>query len=66
MSAIERKPYKVTDKAGFWVAGQKLPTDKGEDGIPKPRVGYVLHLTEDEAKHELAAGVIEPGASAGA
>jgi len=60
MSAIDRKPYKVTAKAGFWVAGQKIPTIKDDNGIPKPRVGYVLHLTADEAKHELTAGVIVP------
>lgn len=62
MSATDRKPYKVTDKAGFWVAGQKIPTDKGDNGIPRPRVGYVLNLTDDEAKHELTAGAIVPEA----
>lgn len=56
----DRKPYKVTAKAGYWVAGQKIPTTKDGNGIPQPQVGYVLHLTDDEAKHELLASSIEP------
>lgn len=66
MSVSDRKPYKVTNLAGWYVAGHKIPSVMDEDGVRQPRVGYVLHLTDEEAKHELAGGTIEPAPQAGA
>jgi len=57
--STEKKPYRVTDKAGFFVAGVKVPAKRDEDGNLVPLVGHVLQLTEDEAKYELLSGSIE-------
>lgn len=58
MSA-EKKPYKTTDAAGFFVAGQRVPSGFDEDGNRVPKVGHVLYLTDQEAKYELLQGTIE-------
>ncbi|RWX72590.1 hypothetical protein [Mesorhizobium sp. M2A.F.Ca.ET.039.01.1.1] len=43
---MDRKPYRVTDEAGPWVAGRKV----------KP--GAILELTDDQAAYEIARGQI--------
>lgn len=55
----EKKPYKTTDAAGFFVASQRIPSYFNEDGIRCPKVGHVLMLTDQEAKYELLQGTIE-------
>lgn len=56
---MERKRYLTTEKAGFWVAGKKIPNDlKGGQVVPK--VGHELRLTHLEAKYELLQGTIVP------
>ncbi|KPH80521.1 hypothetical protein [Bosea vaviloviae] len=57
--STEKKPYRVTNMAGFFVAGVKVPATRDEDGNLVPIVGHVLRLTEDEAKYELLSGSIE-------
>lgn len=57
--STQKKPYRVTDKAGFFVAGVKVPAKRDEDGNLVPVVGHVLRLTDDEAKYELLSGSIE-------
>lgn len=54
-----KKPYKTTDAAGFFVAGQRVPSRFDEDGNRIPKVGHVLMLTDEEAKYELLSGSIE-------
>ena len=54
----ETKLFRTTDKAGWWVAGRKIPAEK-IDGAVRPKVGHELRLTEAEAKYELLSGVIE-------
>ncbi|MGY6246696.1 hypothetical protein ACXIUS_03975 [Bosea thiooxidans] len=49
----EKKPYKTTPSAGFFVAGQRVPSLFDEDGNRIPKVGHVLMLTDEEAKYEL-------------
>lgn len=49
----EKKPYAITDRAGWYVAGRKVPSRRDEDGNLVPLVGHVLWLTEPEARHEL-------------
>ena len=56
----EKKPYAVTDRAGYFVAGRKVPAKRDEDGNLVPIVGHVLHLTDAEAKYELLNLTIEP------
>lgn len=58
--STEKKPYRVTDRAGFFVAGIKVPAKRDEDGNLVPVVGHVLQLTDAEAKYELHSGSIEP------
>jgi hypothetical protein len=55
----EKKPYKTTDAAGFFVAGQRVPSSFDEDGNRIPKVGHVLMLTDQEAKYELLQSTIE-------
>ena len=57
---LEKKPYAITDRAGFYVAGRKVPSKRDEDGNLVPIVGHVLYLTDDEAHHELRNLTIEP------
>jgi len=56
----EKKPYKSTASAGFFVAGQRVPSMQDEDGNRVPKVGHVLMLTDEEAKYELLSCSIEP------
>lgn len=56
----EKKPYKTTASAGFFVAGQRVPSRFDEDGVRVPVVGHVLMLTDAEAKYELLQQSIEP------
>lgn len=44
----EKKPYRVTDAAGPYVAGRKVA------------VGAILDLTSAQAEYELQRGVITP------
>lgn len=62
--SIDKKAYRVTDKAGFFVAGIKVPAKRDEDGNLVPVVGHVLRLTEAEAKYELLSGSIEAAGAA--
>lgn len=57
----ETRPYRITDKAGFFVAGKRVPSRTDEDGNRVPVVGATIHLTDDEAKYELLQGSIEAG-----
>ncbi|TCR70524.1 hypothetical protein [Bosea sp. BK604] len=56
----EKKPYKTTASAGFFVAGQRVPSLSDEDGVRIPKVGHILYLTDEEAKYELLQQSIEP------
>lgn len=62
--STEKKPYRVTDRAGFFVAGIKVPAKRDEDGNLVPIVGHVLQLTDTEAKYELLSGSIEAAVAA--
>lgn len=44
----DKRKYRVTDRAGAWVAGQRRPASG------------VLELTPRQAAYELALGTIEP------
>lgn len=55
----EKKPYRTTDRAGYFVAGQRVPSQRDGDGNRTPKVGHRLMLTQAEAKYELLQGVIE-------
>lgn len=50
---LEKKAYAITDRAGWYVAGRKVPSKRDEDGNFVPQVGFILWLTEPEARHEL-------------
>lgn len=56
----EKKPYKTTAAAGFFVAGQRVPSRQDEDGNRVPKLGHLLMLTDAEAKYELLQQSIEP------
>ena len=70
--ADEVKSYRLTEAAGTFVAGRRVPTVpgkrtvKGEDGqesevtthVPDP--DYRLQLTERQARYELLNGTIGP------
>ncbi len=56
----DKKPYLTTDKAGYFVAGQRIPSRVDKDGNRTPKVGHRLMLTDAEAKYELLQGVITP------
>jgi hypothetical protein len=60
MSVEEKKPYAITDRAGWFVAGRKVPSRRDEDGNLVPLVGHVFYLTDAEAKYELLNLTIEP------
>lgn len=55
----EKKPYRTTELAGYFVAGQRVPSVQDADGNRAPKVGHVLYLTEEEAKYEELQGAIE-------
>lgn len=54
-----KKPYKTTATAGQFIAGERIPSET-VDGVRRPKVGHVLHLTDAQAKYELLQGSIEP------
>ena len=54
----EKKPYLTTDRAGYFVAGQRIPSRVDKDGNRTPKIGYRLMLSDEEAKYELLQGVI--------
>lgn len=56
----EKKAYRTTELAGYFVAGQRVPSVQDGDGNRAPKVGHVLYLTEAEAKYELLQRAIEP------
>lgn len=60
MPLEEKKPYAITDRAGWFVAGRKVPSRRDEDGNVVPLVGHVFYLTDAEAKYELLNLTIEP------
>lgn len=55
----EKKPFRTTELAGYFVGGIRIPSVQDADGNRQPKVGHVIHLTEEEAKYELLSGVIE-------
>ena len=56
----DKKPYRTTKKAGWFVADRRIP--KSKDGL-EPQVGFILELTDAEAKYPRLAGEIELVAS---
>ena len=56
---VEKKPYLTTDLAGYFVAGQRIPSRVDKDGNRTPKVGHRLMLNDAEAKYELLQGVIQ-------
>lgn len=61
---IEKKPYRTTAQAGYFVANQRIPSARDGDGNRIPKVGHILRLTEEEARYELLQGTIEPAGEA--
>ncbi len=55
----EKKRYRITDRAGHYVAGHKLQMRLDGDGNPLPVPGQSFDLTDAEARYELLNGVIE-------
>jgi hypothetical protein len=53
----ETKAYFTTDKAGWHVAGRRIPGEQ-RDGSLRPKLGHELMLTDEQAKYELLAGTI--------
>ncbi|MBG0802837.1 hypothetical protein IYW40_15325 [Methylocystis sp. H4A] len=50
----ESKTYVTTERAGFVVAGRRIPPVY-EQGVPaRPTVGFELKLLDAEAEYELA------------
>jgi hypothetical protein len=54
----ERKTYATTERAGFTVAGRRIPPVYEKDKPARPTVGYELRLLDVEAEYELAQGTI--------
>lgn len=54
---MEKKTYVTTERAGFVVAGRRVPPDYAADPV-RPTVGHELELTADEAEYELRQGTI--------
>jgi|LNFM01.1.fsa_nt_gb hypothetical protein len=55
---MDKKAYLTTDRAGYFVAGQRIPSRVDKDGNRTPKIGHRLMLTDAEAKYELLNGVI--------
>jgi hypothetical protein len=51
------KTYVTTDRAGFTVAGRRVPADY-EGAVARPCVGFEMELLDAEAEYELAQGTI--------
>jgi hypothetical protein len=60
----DKKPYKTTDRAGWYVAGHRIPQRADGDGLIVPTIGHLLQLTDAEAKYPLLNGEIEPAETA--
>lgn len=54
---MERKSYWTTDKAGWHVAGRRIP-EAIIDGVSRPKVGHELKLIPDAARYYLLNGVL--------
>ncbi|MCC3246139.1 hypothetical protein LG047_12545 [Methylocystis sp. WRRC1] len=50
----EKKTYVTTERAGFVVAGHRIPPVYEEGKPARPTVGHELRLTDAEAEYELA------------
>jgi hypothetical protein len=50
----ERKTYVTTERAGFVVAGRRVPAVYEKGKPARPTVGYELELLPAEAEYELA------------
>lgn len=56
----DRKTYVTTGRAGFVVAGRRVPAVYDEQtGEARPTIGHELQLLDKEAEYELAQGTIE-------
>jgi hypothetical protein len=60
----EPKNYVTTERAGFVVAGRRIPPVYEEGKPARPTVGHELQLLDAEASYELAQGTIVLRASA--
>jgi hypothetical protein len=54
----EPKTYVTTERAGFVVAGRRVPPVYEQGAPARPTVGYALKLLDAEAEYELAQGTI--------
>jgi hypothetical protein len=63
----DRKTYLTTERAGFVVAGRRIPPVYEEGKPARPKVGHELQLLDAEASYELAQGtiVLQPSAAGG-
>lgn len=50
----DRKTYLTTERAGFVVAGRRIPAVYEQGAPARPTVGYELELFPAEAEYELA------------
>jgi hypothetical protein len=50
----ERKIYVTTERAGFVVAGRRIPPVYEQGAPARPTIGYELKLLDAEAEYELA------------
>lgn len=50
----ERKTYVTTERAGYVVAGRRVPAVYEQGAPARPTVGYELKLLDAEAEYELA------------
>lgn len=56
----DRKTYVTTQRAGFVVAGRRIPPVYEAGKPARPTVGYELRLLDREAEYELAQRTIAP------
>jgi hypothetical protein len=54
----DRKTYLTTERAGFVVAGRRVPAVYEKGKAARPTVGYELELFPAEAEYELSQGTI--------
>lgn len=61
----DRKTYLTTERAGFVVAGRRIPPVYEEGKPARPKVDHELQLLDAEASYELAQGtiVLQPSAA---
>jgi len=55
---MSNKIYVTTDRAGFVVAGRRVPVVTAKDGALRAKSGFEIELSEAEASYELAQGTI--------